>query len=113
MEAQKRNQQIKHNLELLRATFHVLNHMVKESASERSGLGNCNALTLSVAQKLVYERWEREKRNLGEFSYPVSDVFAPAEPIFTEEQRLKMVQEIKETPFYRAAWGSPANIAKK
>jgi hypothetical protein len=103
---------IKRNLELLRATFHTLNHMVKESVNERTGLSNCNAITLSVAQKLVYERWEKEKRLLGGTA-PPSDVFAPAEPVFSELERLKMVAEIHNSPFYKAAWGGPSNIVKK
>lgn len=105
--------QLNHNLVALRNTFTILGILVQEQVKEGTGVGQCNALTLSVAQKLVYERFEREKSRLG-IHAPPTCFTPPAEPILTEETRQKVLKEIHESAFYKAAWGSRVtNIPSK
>ena len=99
------------NCELLRHTFNTIQALIAER-NRSSGLDYCNAHTLAAAGKIVYERWEEEKRKLnredclrGNKSLLRQD-FYPEDLPYPEEIRNKILDEIKRCTWYKMIWGT-------
>ena len=98
-----------HNAEALRICFNVLNAIVKEiQAKKWSGESHCDVFTLAAAAKIIYQRWETEKRALGPENLPSTE-FCPPTPIALPEVpeggSAEVAQAITSSIFYQLCWG--------
>jgi len=95
------------NCELLRTTFNTLNGIIAQRNKE-SGLEYCDSTTLSAAAKIVYDRWELEKRKLPREDLRVGGKLLvrqdlmPADLLeFPREIQDKILAEIKQCQWYK------------
>ena len=99
------------NAELLRHTFNTLQSLVAERKN-KTGFDYCEAYTLSAAAKIVYERWEREKRMLPRQDLLASNTtllrqgFYPEDLPFPEELREQICNDATRCTWYKMIWGT-------
>jgi len=82
--------------------------MIKEIQANPTALNYCNAFTVSAVTKIVYERWEIEKRKLPE-QKPPSTAFAPPEPLIVltpEQKKHDLPRAAQQSAFYQTVWGN-------
>lgn len=99
------------NCEMLRHTFNTINALIAER-DKTTGLAYVNAFTLAGAGKVVYDRWEQERRKLSREDLLrvnkslLREDFFPEELPFPEELREKIGKEIRQSPWYKITWGT-------
>lgn len=99
------------NCELLRHCFNTLQSVIAER-NKQSGLDYCNSFTLSAAGKIIYERWEQEKRKLtredllSDNKTLLRQDFYPEDLPFPREIQDKVCQDIKRSTWYKIIWGT-------
>ena len=107
-------QDVRQNCEALRHCFNILNAVMREYEGRKvSGAEHCDAFTLSAAARIIYTRWEVEKRKLGNTPPPSTDFHPPAPlPLPSLPDYLSSIihHDIKNSAFYQAVWG---NASKK
>lgn len=98
------------NCELLRHCFNTLQAIIAERNKD-SGVAYCDAYTLAASAKIVYERWEKEKRKL-----PREDLmkdnktllrqdFYPEDLPYPKELQEKICNEIHRSTWFKMVWG--------
>ena len=102
-------EQAAQNCELLRLCFNTINAVINESRGKKlDGEEWCNVYTLSAAAKILYTRWEIEKRKLNPLPPPSTDFHPPA-PLPTPELpdylREVIARDVQKSAFYQACWG--------
>jgi len=102
-------EQAAQNCELLRLCFNTLNAVIRESHGKRlDGMEHCNVFTLVAATKIIYERWEQEKRKLNPLPPPSTDFHPPAplpEPELPDYLRETIARDVKKSAFFQSVWG--------
>ena len=102
---------IAQNCELLRTTLNTLNGIIAQRNKE-SGLEYCDATTLAAAAKIVYERWEQERRKLPREDLRVGGKLLVRQDLlsadldFPREIQDKILAEIKQSQWYKMVWGN-------
>jgi len=102
------------NAELLRLTFNTINGVIKEFQNKTwTGESHCDMFTLAAAAKIIYQRWEAEKRALRPEDLPSID-FCPPSPLPTppipEGRSREVAEAIQKSVFFKTVWG---NVSKK
>lgn len=106
-----KREQAAQNCELLRLCFNTINGVIREHQGRKiSGEEHCDYFTLSAAARIIYIRWEREKRKLAPLPPPSTDFHPPA-PLPTPELpdylRDVIARDVQKSKFFQAVWGKP------
>jgi len=104
-------EKIKHhqqNAEALRVCFNILQQVMKEYQDKWSGRNHCDAFSLAVAAKIIYERWEVEKRALPPENLPSVDFCPPTPPplpTIPPGRSSEVAQAITSSIYYKVFYG--------
>ena len=109
-------QAVEQNCELLRLCFNTLNAVIREyGATRRSGVEQCDMFTVSATTKIIYQRWEQEKRKLGTLPPPCTAFDPPAPlplPTIPDYLQDTIHKEIQQSAFFQTLWGKAFPIQK-
>ena len=102
------------NCELLRHAFNTIQAVIAER-NKNSAVAYCDAFTLAAAGRILYERWEQEKRKLPREDLMAANKtllrqdFYPEELPFPKELEKKIRDEIHSSTWYRMVWQNQNN----
>jgi hypothetical protein len=100
-------QQVRTNCEALRICFNVLSAVV-------DGIPNkeyANKITVSIAQKYIYERWEKEKHLLSGIALEGMPIQALINTGFTPHAPFSYPpapEPVQKSEFFKRVWGKIA-----
>ena len=103
------------NLNALANCFNVIQSVIKERQSTLDQNTYCDTFTLSLAGKMIYERWEKEKRLLQDITgqRPAPNQLAPPTTLeLPENLRTAVASTIKDSLFYKHGVAPRANQTK-
>ena len=99
------------NCEMLRQAFNTIQSVIAER-NKNSGVAFCDAHTLAAAGKILYERWEQEKRKLPREDLMAQNKtllrqdFYPEDLPYPYEIQKKILEEIHQCTWYKMVWGN-------